>query len=114
MKQAKGSGKATLPGPIQAFRGEKGDRLCLVPYRSEQFDWQALEPKADEHALISMLWDSKENEQAIISSDWLLKARSKRANALASYQSKDEQAQSVFLDSELVQVIEDKISGHDK
>lgn len=118
MKRAKGSGKATLPGPIQAFRGEKGDRLCLVPYRSQQldwhFDWQALEPKADEQALISMLWDSKEQEQAMIPSDWLLRARSKRANALASYLSKDEQAQSVFLDSELVQVIEDKISGHDK
>ena len=30
MKQATGTGKATLPGPIQVFRGSKGDRVALL------------------------------------------------------------------------------------
>ena len=28
MKQATGTGKATLPGPIQVFRGSKSDRIA--------------------------------------------------------------------------------------
>ena len=80
MKRALGSGKATLPGPLQAFRSPTQDRLVLVPAKQIDqrwtFAWDQLELGDNEKPLIRKVW---ENDQVITdacSADWLQRARS--------------------------------------
>jgi nicotinate phosphoribosyltransferase len=51
MKQARGSGKATLPGPLQSLRGPRGDRLTLM---------EGATSASDERPLIHQVWRGRE------------------------------------------------------
>lgn len=115
MKRAQGSGKATLPGPIQAFRGPQGDRLSLVPFQAIQqsFAWDTLSHEADERPLIQKLWDSNiHSDQTIYSYDAesLNKARTQCVLGLREYTDLG-RPQAVYLDSSLAQAIQDKCNS---
>jgi len=57
MKQAKGTGKATLPGPLQCYRSAGLDRLALLNPAAPQSG-----ARSGETALIELIWDAAEAE----------------------------------------------------
>ena len=112
MKLAQGSGKATLPGPIQAFRGTQGDRLCLVPYNraKQSFMWDSLDQGDNERALIRRHWNTETLQHYAPSTDSVLKARSHCAKAVQKY-ARQAQAQTVYLSACLEQAIRQKCNA---
>ena len=112
MKRAQGSGKATLPGPIQAFRGTRGDRLCLVPYnRDEQsFMWDSLDQSDGERVLIRRYWSTETQQYYTSTEENMLQARSRCSKAMQGY-AMQAQAQTVYLSACLEQAIQQKCNA---
>lgn len=102
MKQARGSAKATLPGPLQCYRGVAGDRLALLGASSA---------REGERALISRVWDAAQEGAPRLSLE------AARAYALAglaervSDAGRAVRAQRVYLDEGLVSLIESLVRG---
>ena len=121
MKRAVGSGKATLPGPIQAFRGLNYDRLCLVPFttqidaqgqRSWTFHWDQLQAKEMEYPLVKQVWKETTPLVSLDASHWLNQARNLRKSQMEDLESKPRNSKSqmtscttrkVLLDDSLVE-----------
>ena len=122
MKRAKGSGKATLPGPIQAFRGLEHDRLCLVPYQESEgqqtteisggFAWDQIDARQGEYPLIKQVWQGDSPLVSLDPTEWLHCTRLKCQQELKQLSDIDKQAnqsemtttqdRKVLLDSSLV------------
>ena len=113
----KGSGKATLPGPIQAFRSQRGDRITIVPSLANQvnstytFTWNQLPHAADEQPLIHKVWDTSERTQPFLPPNWLEKARHRRAVSTekqAAHPAQQSTASSpkVFLDVKMLETLQ--------
>ena len=107
MKRALGSGKATLPGPIQAFRGTSKDRLTLVPSDSQEqtwvFAWPQAQVHADEYPLISQVWSGHTPCSNAMEEGWLERARAQTQAGLEAFE------ESPLLEPRSVQVDEDLI-----
>ena len=112
MKRAQGSGKATLPGPIQAFRGSQGDRLCLVPFNqsSQSFAWNTLQQADGERPLIRKHWDTTQSKDYAQDFNSLGRAREHCAQAIQEY-TQNNRSQEVYLASSLEQAIQEKCSS---
>ena len=95
MKQARGSAKATLPGPLQCYRGPAGDRLALLG---------SSEARAGERALISRVWDAAREPMPLVD---LEESRARARSSMAS----EGRAQRVYLDEGLAALIESLVSG---
>ena len=111
MKRALGSGKATLPGPIQAFRGPTGDRLTLVEsYADDEswaFNWSDVKERAEESPLIHQVWSDQTPLPGIMDDDWLARARAKTHAGLASLERDGATVpRSVYIDARLLKEIE--------
>ena len=119
MKRAKGSGKATLPGPIQAFRSERGDRLTIVPshlstsHNHISFAWHNLSVEPDEQALIQKVWDTNEHPTPPHTLTWLEDARLHRAEGVHRYESNSlpnlhSSKPKVYIDQSMIKALEQK------
>ena len=117
MKRATGSGKATLPGPIQAFRSDHRDRLTIVPYSIDQlnstyqFQWDQLTYTDEEHPLIQKVWDSTEDGYTTYPLGWLENARSHRDKAIKHFGERITQQSTslrpqVFLDHAMLKALQ--------
>jgi nicotinate phosphoribosyltransferase len=108
MKQAKGSAKATLPGPLQVYRSQDGDRVSLL------HSSQAL---PGEIALIHQVWHE---ETGPVQLPTLEQSRQDVATQLQSRLYIDHKevdypmyrihAQKVHVDSQVIQAIKDCLS----
>jgi nicotinate phosphoribosyltransferase len=108
MKQAKGSAKATLPGPIQVYRSDMGDRLTLLSNQSHS---------DQERALIHQVWD----EDGIKELPTLTESRDYAAHNLKIYVQHTPvfgrsvasciKSQRVYVDQDLYQVIHDIVTA---
>ncbi len=106
MKQSRGSGKATLPGPIQAFRTDRRDRLSLVPSSPStdaqplpwSFAWDSLPRHPEERPLIHCVWRGEKALEERDQSTWLSTARTLRARGC-----EEGLMRSVFVDDSLAE-----------
>ena len=108
MKRATGSGKATLPGPIQAYRGVEQDRLSLVPTVQSldgwQFLWERTPHAANERPLCHCVWRHDAPLSTTDSQDWLERARNQRASAVVDFDQRGAK-RSVILDDSVINEI---------
>ena len=108
MKRAKGSGKATLPGPIQAYRSEGRDRLSLIPSIKDGQDWRFLwdQPTQteDERPLISCVWSDRSVHREGRRKGWLHDARERRSSSV-EWADKRAMKRRVILDQSLIEEI---------
>ena len=98
MKQAKGSAKATLPGPLQVYRGPKGDRVALLGQSHTQ---------PEERALIQRVWTE---EAGALDLPSIEETRDRVQNQLDFYTyieqgQKKLKNQRVYVDSTVIQAI---------
>lgn len=86
MKRAKGSGKATLPGPVQAFRGNHFDRISLVPTQREgeawRFLWNEAHSAQGERPLIRCVWQGHSETMDFDAQNEIKLAREKCAQSI--------------------------------
>jgi len=120
MKRALGSGKATLPGPIQAFRGPQGDRLSLVESTVHvdehqthsstwEFNWSQVEPLAGESSLIKQVWSGRAPCSDALDDGWLERARARTRAGLSTFaQTGSSLPRSVSVDARLVAEIKQR------
>ena len=97
MKQAKGTGKATLPGPLQCYRSEEGDRLALLSPEAPSGGAQA-----GERAMVKRLWSA--GREPLPKLD-LNDARDHVKAQRASLRSTGSTARAVRLDPSLIDLI---------
>ena len=111
MKRALGSGKATLPGPIQALRGPDRDRLTLVESSLSGDSWDFLWPTVDIHAeespLIDQVWAGRKPCSDAMDQGWLPRARARCQASLAKVNQREmDRSREVFIDARLISEVE--------
>lgn len=126
MKRALGSGKATLPGPIQALRTSTHDQLYLVPVEqlrdSWSFNWEQSYPRSCEgHSLLKQVWLDDHPVGDSISEGWLERARQRAHDRLLGALQGDVpsselsrvrlKSHPVLLDEDLIEAIRDRCSS---
>jgi len=102
LKQARGSAKATLPGPLQCYRGPAGDRLALLASSAA---------RPGERALIARVWDAASAPAPALG---LEEARARARTGLAAHvrdAGREVLAQRVYLDEGLAALVEGLVRG---
>ena len=108
MKRALGSGKATLPGPLQALRGAEADRVSLVQTETLdqsndwRFKWGEVDAPEGERPLIKQVWSGQSALGDATADGWLERARERTHAGLVSLEASEGERRRVYLDETLI------------